>query len=232
MKEETLRVLTETLKLSKATNRLELVDIASSAKVSESFAKRTLTTALDEADNAWVSLNPRLRIQLALDVARSGRLRDAANVLTWQEFEKLTEECLKEAGFEAKRNVRVKGEGRAWQIDVVGLRGELVLAIDCKHWNTPGHLSRFKMPASHQRHAILHLLATLTNRMTDRNTGLQALPVILTLREPPTQLSADAILVSADRFPNFLSAVTPYDEDLPFIASTPATVENPMSQSS
>jgi len=179
-----------------------------------------------------LSFTPMVRLHLAIEIARRGRLKDAAKVLSWQEFEKFTEECLKEAGFEASRNVRVKGEGRTWQIDVVGYRGELALAIDCKHWNTPAYLSKFKHAASHQRHAALHFLTALQEKSLEATRGRQALAVILTLREPPTQLSGDALLVSVEKLPSFLNGVTPYDESLPFITSASSIVENPMSQSS
>jgi Holliday junction resolvase len=228
----TVRVLVEALRLSKVTDRVELASIALSAKASESFARSVLKPVLGGTDDSWVSLSPRLRIQLALDVARAGRLRDAARVLTWQEFEKFAEECLEEAGFEAERNVRVKGEGRGWQIDVVGFRGELVLAIDCKHWNTPGYLSRFRLAADHQRHAASHLLTALKEKNVEGSKGRQGLAVILTLREPRAQLSENTVLVSVEQLPSFLGGVTPYDEDLPFITLPLAVVENPMSEPS
>ena len=219
-----VRVLIETLRLSKITEPVELENIASNAKTTESFARKVLTNAQCETYDTGISVSPKLRVNLALEVARAGRLREAARVLTWQEFEKFGEECLEEAGFRAERNVRVKGEGRAWQIDLVGFRGELVIAIDCKHWNTPSYISRFKLAADHQRHATLHLLATVKE-------GRQGLAVILTLREPPAQFSEDTVLVSVEKLPSFLSGVTPYSENLPFMSSPLAVVENPMSQS-
>jgi Restriction endonuclease len=157
-------------------------------------------------------------------------LRDAARVLTWQEFEKFAEECLIEAGFQTEKNVRVKGDGRAWQIDVVGFRGDLVLAIDCKSWNTPGYLSRFKLAAEHQRTATLHLLAMLLEKTIQGDKERRILPVILTLSEPPARLSQGVVLVSVEKLPSFLTGVTPYDKNLPFLSSSQMFVENPMSQ--
>ncbi len=58
-----------------------------------------------------------------------------------------------------------------------------------------------------------------------------ALPMILTLSEPPAQFVESAVLLSVEKLPNFLSGVTPYDENLPFIPSPASVVENPMSQS-
>ncbi len=227
-----VRVLIEALRLSKITEPVELENIASSAKTTEPFAREVLTHILGEIGDTSVSISPRLRVNLALETARGGRLREAAQFLTWQEFEKFGEECLEEAGFRTERNVRVKGDGRAWQIDLVGSRGELIISIDCKHWNTPSYISRFKLAAEHQRQATLHFLATLKEKMAEGRVRRQAIAVILTLREPPVQSSEDAVLVSVEKLPSFLGGVTPYDENLPFITSASSMVENPMSQSS
>ena len=224
------RVLIEALRRSKDKTTVELAEIASIAKVTLSTAREVLSRIEGLPSGELLPFGPRLRLHLAMEIARIGQLKGAAEVLSWQEFEKFTEQCLEEAGFRTQRNVRIKGEGRMWQIDVVGFRGELVLAIDCKHWNTPSYLSRFKFPADHQRHATLHLLETLKQKTTEEGNRRQALAVILTLREPPAQLSEDAVLVSVEKLPSFLGGVAPYDEDLPFITPSSSIVENPMSR--
>src|SRR5713101_6720123 len=155
-----LRVLLTTLKLTADARTLDFDRIALEAGTTERLVRMTLSDALG-LNGQDVRLSAELRIRLAMEIARVGQLGSAARDLTWQEFERFAEDCLGEAGFEAERNVRVKGEGRAWQIDVVGFRGELVLAIDCKHWNTPSYPARFKLAASHQRRATLHLLTSL-----------------------------------------------------------------------
>ncbi len=229
--EGTVRVLIETLRLSKGVDRAQIADIAVRAKTTESFARKALSNARIENDGSWVSLSPGFRVRLALDIARAGRLRDSARALKWQEFEKFAADCLDEAGFQTDKNVRVQGAGRAWQIDVVGIRGDLVVTMDCKHWNTPGYLSKFRLAAEHQRNATLHLLARPAEKMIQGDRERQALPVILTLSEPRGQLSEGVVLVSVEKLPSFLSGVTPYDENLPFMASPLGLVENPMSQS-
>src|SRR3989441_4980390 len=229
--EGTIMVLIETLRLSKDRNRVQIAEVAVGSKTTESFVRKTLTDAWVEHDSNWISLSPGSRIRLALDIARAGRLRDSARTLTWQEFEKFAEECLKEAGFQTEKNVRVQGGDRAWQIDVVGIRGDLVLTIDCKHWNTPGYLARFRLAAEHQRTATRHLLARPAEKMIQVDKERQALPVILTLSEPRGQFCEGVVLVSVEKLPSFLSDVAPYDENLPFMASPLGLVENPMSQS-
>ena len=230
-KEGAVRVLIETLRLSKDGNSVDLGDIAQRARATESFVRGVVTDVIGDLNNGQISLRSELRIKVALEIARAGLPGEAARVLTWQEFERFAERCLEETGFRTEKNVRVKGEGRNWQIDVVGFHNQLVLAIDCKHWNTPSNLPRFKPMADHQRSATLHLLATLRERATGSDNDQQALPMILTLSEPPAQFAEGVVLVSVEKLPSFLSGVTPYDEGLPFITSPASAVENPMSQS-
>src|SRR5207244_12424496 len=122
----------------------------------------------------------RERVQVAMEVARQGKSNDVTRELSWQEFEKFAEECLREAGFQTEKNVRVKGGGRAWQIDVVGFRGDLVLTIDCRQWNPPGFLSKFRLAAEHQRTATLHLLARQGEKMIQGGKERQALAIKFT----------------------------------------------------
>jgi hypothetical protein len=230
-REGAVRVLLETLRLGKDGNRVELGDIALKGRATESFVREVLDSVIGETKNDWISLRQELRIQLAMEIARAGLLKGAARALTWQEFEKFAGECLEEAGFHSEKNVRVNGDGRAWQIDVVGFRGDLVLTMDCKRWNIPGYVSRFKLAAEHQKTATLHLLTMLKEEAILRHKEQQALPVILTLSEPPSQFSEGVALVSVERLASFLDNVTPYDENLPFLTLPLSIVENPMSQS-
>jgi hypothetical protein len=72
----------------------------------------------------------------------------------------------------------------------------------------------------------------LRERTNGSDSEQQALPLILTISEPPAQFSEGAVLVSVEKLPSFLSGVAPYDENLPFLTLPLSVVENPMSQSS
>jgi Holliday junction resolvase len=228
---ERARVLIETLRLSQVDKSLDLETIAFGSKTTASLVRKILADIRVVTDDGQISLTPKLRVQIALEVARVGRLKEASRFLSWQEFEKFAEECLREAGFRTLGNLRVKGDGRAWQIDLVGYRGELVIAIDCKHWNSPSYASKLKLAAIHQRQRTLHLLETTVKKLIDGVERQQALAVILTLLEPRSKSSEGAVLVSVDKFASFLADATPYDVTLPLIRSGSSDVENPMSQS-
>ncbi|HZY47357.1 MAG TPA: restriction endonuclease [Candidatus Bathyarchaeia archaeon] len=228
--EETVRVLVECLKLSRGATRIGLDDLAARAQTNESSTRRVLARVLPGYDSSSISINRRERVQIAIEVARIGRFREAAKDLTWQEFEEFGNECLNEAGFRTDKNVRVNGDGRAWQIDIVGFRGNLVLTVDCKHWTAPSYTSRLEIAAEHQRQATSHLLTTRAEQSLAGDAAIQALALILTLMEPPAQFLSGAVLVPVERLQSFLNEVTPYDANLPWIDSTAAVVENPIRQ--
>ena len=223
--EAAARVLVEALRLSRDNGSLSLDEIASKARTSRAFAQDSLSNALGRVSVSHLSVNPLVRFHLAMKASKAASLTEIAKTLTWQEFEKFTEECLWEAGFKAERNVRVKGSKRSWQIDVVGSRGQLLLSFDCKNWKPPNSPSRFKNAIQHQREATRALLASIALKNSPRQT-VCALPVILALHDPPASTSGGVILLSIQKLPDFLEKVSPYYEGLPFISSNGSTAEN------
>jgi hypothetical protein len=141
-----------------------------------------------------------------------------ARALTWQEFERFGEECLVTAGFQTKKGLIISRDGRRWQIDLVAKKGLMILAFDCKHWNSPSYPSKFTNAAAHQKLATIALMRDLMDEKELSREGSYALPIILTLFDPRTQIAGDAVLVSVDKLPDFLNGVTPYSENLPFIS--------------
>ena len=227
--EAAIRVLIETIRLTAAGRTSSISDIGVLAKTSTAMVRKALHMIGGLSEDETVSLNHAQRVLLALEVARAGRLKDSARSLTWQEFESFGGECLLEAGFRVEKNVRVKGGHRIWQIDLIGYRGDLVLTIDCKHWNSSGYGSRLEPQAKHQRLATAHFLKNLVTKASDQRGNLRGLAVILTLLDPPTRFLERAALVSVEQLPSFLNSVTPFDPTLPLMSASRLLVENPMS---
>jgi hypothetical protein len=167
------------------------------------------------------------RLQLALYAARNGLLLQAANALTWQEFENIAIECLQLAGFETIKGIMTRGQGRKWQIDLTGKKGSMLLAFDCKHWRSSYSPARIAIAARHQREAVNAMLRDLKSRKMFQDPKLWALPVILTLLEPPDKMIDDTVLVSLEKLADFLAGVTQYSTDMPFIPSD-TVMESPI----
>jgi hypothetical protein len=70
--------------------------------------------------------------------------------LSWQEFESISAIVLERNGYKVENNVRFKGNGRRWEIDVVGFNKPIVLCIDCKHWGSAISQSSMKKIVSEQ----------------------------------------------------------------------------------
>jgi len=220
------RILIETLRESKNGGTVRIDEVASRAGASADLVREVLRNALESPVSSKISPSSETRFRLAFEAARNGGLRDAARVLTWQEFEKFAEECLAATGFQTTRGLMVTGETRRWQIDLVAMRGPMMLVFDCKHWNSPSYPSKFESAAEHQRLATMALIRNSKARESFAGKQVWALPIILTLFDPRIQLTNGVVLLSIDKLADFLNGVTHYS-DLPFI-SDGNVAENPI----
>ena len=213
------RVIVETLKQTAGNASISLSQIAERARTTKEQVVSVLGPMLKLDDLSNAQLNISTRFNLAFEAVKHGALQQVARALTWQEFEAFTEECLQTVGFETRKGTILKDSSRGWQIDVIAKKGQLVLAIDCKHWETPGYDSKLSKAAQHQRMAVNALIQQMMQTDEGRREGLLGLPVILTLYEPRQKLTGGAVAVSIEQFANFLDGVSPYSPDLPFITS-------------
>jgi Restriction endonuclease len=213
------RVIVETLKQTAGRVSISLFQIADQAKTTEEQVVSILGPLLELDDLSNAQLNISTRFNLAFEAVRHGALQQVARALTWQEFEAFTEECLQTVGFETRKGIIVKDSSRRWQIDIIAKKGEMMLAVDCKHWETPGYDSKLKKAADHQRTAVGALIRQMIRTQGVGEEGLLGLPVILTLYEPRQRLTGGAVAVSIEQFANFLEEVSPYSQGLPFITA-------------
>src|SRR2546422_7997677 len=121
--EAAARVLIETVRLGRSDKSVEVNDIASRAKASKSFALEVLTSIMGKVDDSRILLGSTLRVRIAIEAARAGRLRDAAQAISWREFEEFARQCLEGAGVRTEANVRGNRKGTRGQIDVIGIQG-------------------------------------------------------------------------------------------------------------
>jgi Restriction endonuclease len=221
----TARVLIQTLKLTRTSPIFNSGEIAEAARTTPESVERVLGRRLGFQDTPNIQLEPFDRFKLAIDASKLGALQEAAKSLTWQEFEAFGEECLSRSGFQTKKGVILKDATRKWQIDIVAKKTQMVLALDCKHWESPNYPSRFTKAAEHQKTALSLLLRSNNTNSTQPEWGL---PVILTLYDPRSSIQDDVVLVSVGQLSDFVSHLTPYDPKLPFVSSELA--ESPISQ--
>jgi hypothetical protein len=220
------RFVRELLRLTAGKRVASLEQISTYSSCSIELARRLATELGIQVLDGTVQLSRELRLDIAMSEANRGFLHDPSRFLEWRDFERFAERCLIYSGFETKRDVRIKGDGRNWQMDVIGIRDQLLLCLDCKHWAPPMSPSRFKDPENHQSAATRLYARKLAK---ERNLDITSLPVILTLFEPHHNISERAVIVEIQRLPSLLRDLTPYTPDLPFIAVDAESGEKPIS---
>jgi hypothetical protein len=213
------RIIVETLKQTSDNRAISTVQIADRVGTTTAYAARILCQLLQQDDPSGAKLSNSTRFQLAFEAVRHGALQQVARALTWQEFETFTEECLRATGFRTRKGVMVKDDSRRWQIDVVATKGQIMLAIDCKHWESPGYSSKLRAAAEHQRLAVQALIQNMTAKEEVVNAGPLALPIILTLFEPRSRLLNGVVAISVEQLADFLEGISPYLLELQFISA-------------
>jgi len=211
------RVIVETLKYTKGDKLLNISQIADRAKTTTEQVELILGPMLQLEVPSGAHLTNSARFKLAFEAVRHGALQQVARALSWQEFEAFTEECLQTVGFDTRKGIMVKDESRRCQIDVIAKKSRMILAIDCKHWESPGYDSKLTKAADHQKLALHALIQQMTGRGDVEREGVFALPIILTLFEPRSRLVDGAVVVSVEQFADFLEGVSPFSSELPFI---------------
>ena len=210
-------MIVETLKHTKDDELLNISQIADRAKTTTEQVALILGRMLQLEVPSGAQLTNSARFKLAVEAVRHGALQQVARALSWQEFEAFTEECLQTVGFDTRKGIIVKDDSRRWQIDVIAKKSRMILAIDCKHWESPGYDSKLTKAADHQRLALHALIQQMTARGEVEREGVFALPIILTLFEPRSRLVDGAVVVSIEQFADFLEGVSPFSSELPFI---------------
>jgi hypothetical protein len=211
------RVIAETLNQTKGTVVISTRQIADRVKTTVEQVALVLGPLLDLEDPSGVRLNNSARFKLAVEAVRHGGLQQVARILTWQEFESFTEECLQAVGFDTQKGIIVREHSRRWQIDVIAKKSRMILAIDCKHWESPGYESKLNSAAQHQKLAVQALIHQRAARGEVGRDGLLVLPMILTLFEPRARMVDGVVAVSIEQFADFLEGVSPFSPELPFI---------------
>jgi hypothetical protein len=215
-------IIVETLKRTIEDAPIDLSEVALASRTTSEVAGEVLAELTGLETPSGASLKPSVRFKLAWEAVRVGAYERAMRALTWQEFENFSAECLVTSGFETQKGMIFSDSQRRWQIDLVGMKNQILLAIDCKHWESPNYLSKFDKPVEHQKQSILPLILHLRKlgRLTVRE--IWALPVIVTLFEPQEPMLDKVVLISVLQLPGFLDRITPLDSNLPFISDSEA----------
>ena len=134
------------------------------------------------------------KLKTALSDIKSGvPIEEASRDVDWKDFEGLVAEILESKNFEVVRNFRMKKP--TMEIDVVGIRLDTAVLIDCKHWKRMSN-SALEGIVQKQVERVKHYVS-----ITDE---IMAVPVIVTLYQESVKLINKVPIVPIMQFSSFI----------------------------
>jgi Holliday junction resolvase-like predicted endonuclease len=175
---------------------------------------RAMLKELDKAElitfqEKVIELTSDQRVLLAIEAIKLGLDFEAAcRHLGWREFENFALLALEANGYVTRKHIRFKGFDKWWEIDILGMRQPLILAVDCKHWKHGWQKSAMMKIVNAQLHRVEALASTLEKlreKLGIKNwRRAELLPVILTLTEAPFRSYLEVPVVPILRFRSFI----------------------------
>lgn len=139
-----------------------------------------------------------------LTMQRGADPEDVSQLLSWKDFEMLAAGVLDADGYATYHTFRLKRP--RVEIDVVGIKGEMALLVDCKHWkrSSPSPLEKFALLQTKRAEVFLK----------GRDDVTSAVPVILTLHSETTVFAVNVPVVPIMKFRSFLNEMHGYLGDI------------------
>jgi len=111
-----------------------------------------------------------------LAISMGAPIDEISRMLEWQDFESLAAEILEKRDFDTMKNVIMKSP--RIQIDVVGIKSDIAILIDCKHWS---NMNQSALQEAVKKQVIR------TKQFVSKHKVKGAIPAIVTLYQHSVQ---------------------------------------------
>lgn len=172
------------------------------------LARNQIGILLDKNGKQTLLFSEMDRIRASiLALQRGCDIQECSKVLSWKDFEYFTSELLTMFEYITKVNI-VLSKPRA-QLDVIGIKNDFAMTIDCKHWKYNNKTTLTLYVEKQIRRTILWLQRE--KKIT------KALPIIITLDNPCFKFINGVPIVPILTLKSFLNEFDKTDESLLFI---------------
>jgi len=159
------------------------------------------------------------RLKLAVKALENGvDIEQVCKTAGWRDFEDLVALIVESNEYRTWKHFRFRMEDRIREVDVLAIKGPLMLAIECKRWRKSWKTMETRRVAENHLEKTMFLLKALPNlatRLDPVNWRVATLlPVVLTLSETPIMVEKGVPVVPIYRFKNFLSDFEGHLEEL------------------
>ena len=180
----------------------------------------------DERDVVRASLGQ--RIEIAVRAVRAGAdLERVSRSLGWLEFEEMVAYTFEENGYDVSRRFRFQADGRRWEIDVLAVRGPLLVCAECKHWASGlGNMTARRIVESHLEkvRVLSENAGSVAGRLKLNGGRAVFIPLALSLQPARNKIYRRIPVVSVFELPSFLDE---FEGQMDWLASFPVDLPTP-----
>jgi len=160
------------------------------------------------------------RVSLALLAVSSGaEIESVIERMTWKDFEAFVARVLTENDYACVESFRRRGNQlvKGMEVDVIGVKGNTVIAIDAKMWGVrPGKSSALMTAADRQKDRTARLpdqIKKLSDRIPSMRDGLyRVIPVLVTWLIENTEFQEGVPIVPVFQLNSFLLDLPVYED--------------------
>lgn len=160
---------------------MSIKDFSMATQTSEDMARQILDNLMQngigrfEENQVQFEDSDKLKTSI-LAISMGAPIDEISRMLEWQDFESLAAEILEKRDFDTTKNVIMKSP--RIQIDVVGIKSDIAILIDCKHWS---NMNQSALQEAVKKQVIR------TKQFVSKHKVKGAIPAIVTLYQHSVQ---------------------------------------------
>ena len=186
--------------------------------VVEEQIKKFLSLNLAEKKGALIRVSPLQRLKIAFRAITLGAdIERVCRNLSWKEFEDVTVTAFQTNGYSTIKHFRFRHENRMWEIDVLAIKGKIVVCVDCKRWMKRLSASTMSRVAEAQIGRVKALSKIIDKSTFPAEGRTFLIPMILSLVPASSKFCNGVPIVPILQLQNFLDELPAHMHLLNFI---------------
>ena len=160
---------------------MSIKDFSMATQTSEDMSRQILDNLMQNGigrfDDGQIQFEDSDKLKTSiLAISMGAPIDEISRMLEWQDFESLAAEILEKRDFDTTKNVIMKSP--RIQIDVVGIKSDIAILIDCKHWS---NMNQSALQEAVKKQVIR------TKQFVSKHKVKGAIPAIVTLYQHSVQ---------------------------------------------
>jgi len=206
-------ILLSILRLSKEKDSFLAEELPVLAWIPKDFVLKYLESLAERGflgkKEGFLTISPTQKVMVLVEALNHGVPIDVAcKHVSWKDFELTVKNIFEVMGYETLLRQRLKVEKKGFEVDVLAVREDLILCVDCKHWKRGlgvATLDRIVKNQIERAEAVTKNLKKISEKAGVRlKENVKILPIIVTLVEANHKVYAKVPIVPILKLKSFL----------------------------